>query len=39
MWVLWLLGLLVLAPSASAESGLSEKYERDYESGQPVRAG
>ena len=30
MWMVWFLGCFLFAAPALAESGFSEKYERDY---------
>ena len=30
MWMIWLLGLLLVSPPASADPGFDSKYERDY---------
>ena len=36
MWMVWLLGLILFAVPASAEIGLDEKYQRDYNIFNPI---
>ena len=38
MWLIWLLGVFLLADPTFAEPGISEKYERDYNIFNPINS-